>query len=254
MKLLVANALEEIGYEQLAIELISNVNKRNLYFMKFIKLKNSLQENSLFEKQLLNDLKNLSKTFPKNWQITLLLADKLRSQKKFKESIELYSKVIENESVENKFAILYSRGIAYERSNQWKKAEKDLSDALEINPNDPYVLNYLAYSWLDRNLNLDKAVKLLEKAVELEPNDGYIIDSLGWAFYLTGLIDKSIFYLEKAVSMMPNDATLNDHLGDAYWKSGRRKEASSQWKRVLIIEPNFKNKEKILEKLELGIK
>ena len=254
MKLLVANALEEIGYEQLAIELISNVNKRNLYFMKFIKLKNSLQENSLFEKQLLNDLKNLSKTFPKNWQITLLLADKLRSQKKFKESIELYSKVIENESVENKFSILYSRGIAYERSNQWNKAEKDLSDALEINPNDPYVLNYLAYSWLDRNLNLDKAVKLLEKAVELEPNDGYIIDSLGWAFYLTGLIDKSIFYLEKAVSMMPNDATLNDHLGDAYWKSGRRKEASSQWKRVLIIEPNFKNKEKILEKLELGIK
>ena len=254
MKLLVANALEEIGYEQLAIELISNVNKRNLYFMKFIKLKNSLQENSLFEKQLLDDLKNLSKTFPKNWQITLLLADKLRSQKKFKESIELYSKVIENELVENKFAILYSRGIAYERSNQWKKAEKDLSDALEINPNDPYVLNYLAYSWLDRNLNLDKAVKLLEKAVELEPNDGYIIDSLGWAFYLTGLIDKSIFYLEKAVSMMPNDATLNDHLGDAYWKSGRRKEASSQWKRVLIIEPNFKNKEKILEKLELGIK
>ena len=95
---------------------------------------------------------------------------------------------------------------------------------------------------------------MLEKAVELEPNDGYIIDSLGWAFYLTGLIDKSIFYLEKAVSMMPNDATLNDHLGDAYWKSGRRKEASSQWKRVLIIEPNFKNKEKILEKLELGIK
>jgi len=254
MKLLVANALEEIGYEQLAIELISTVNKRNLYFMKFIKLKNSLQENSLFEKQLLNELKNLSKTFPKNWQITLLLADKLRSQKKFKESIELYSEVIENESVENKFSILYSRGIAYERSNQWKKAEKDLSDALEINPNDPYVLNYLAYSWLDRNLNLDKAVKLLEKAVELEPNDGYIIDSLGWAFYLTGLIDKSIFYLEKAVSMMPNDATLNDHLGDAYWKSGRRKEASSQWKRVLIIEPNFKNKEKILEKLELGIK
>ena len=112
----------------------------------------------------------------------------------------------------------------------------------------------MAYSWLDRNLNLDKAVKLLENAVELEPNDGYIIDSLGWAFYLTGLIDKSIFYLEKAVSMMPNDATLNDHLGDAYWKSGRRKEASSQWKRVLIIEPNFKNKEKILEILELGIK
>ncbi len=254
MKLLLVNALEEIGYEQLAVDLISNVNQRDLYFMKFIKIKNSLQENSLSEKQLLNDLKNLSEIYPKNWQISLLLADKLRSQKKFKESIELYSNVIENELVENKFAILYSRGIAYERSNQWNKAEKDLTDALEINPNDPYVLNYLAYSWLDRNQNLNKAVNLLEKAVELEPNDGYIIDSLGWAFYLTGVIDKSIFYLEKAVSIMPNDATLNDHLGDAYWKSGRTKEANSQWKRVLIIDPNFKNKEKILEKLELGIK
>ncbi len=254
MKLLVANALEEIGYEQLTVDLISNVNKRNLYFMKFIKLKNSLQENSSSERQLLDDLQNLSKTFPKNWQITLLLADKLRSQKKFKESIELYSNVIKNELVENKFAVLYSRGIAYERLNEWTKAEKDLTDALEINPNDPYVLNYLAYSWLDRNLNLDKAVNLLKKAVELEPNDGYIIDSLGWAFYLTGVIDKSIFYLEKAVSIMPNDATLNDHLGDAYWKSGRKQEANSQWKRVLIIDPNFKNKEKILEKLKLGIK
>ena len=254
MKLLVANALEEIGYEQLTVDLISNVNKRNLYFMKFIKFKNSLQENSSSERQLLDDLQNLSKTFPKNWQITLLLADKLRSQKKFKESIELYSNVIKNELVENKFAILYSRGIAYERLNEWTKAEKDLTDALEINPNDPYVLNYLAYSWLDRNLNLDKAVNLLKKAVELEPNDGYIIDSLGWAFYLTGVIDKSIFYLEKAVSIMPNDATLNDHLGDAYWKSGRKQEANSQWKRVLIIDPNFKNKEKILEKLKLGIK
>ena len=254
MKLLLVNALEEIGYEQVAVDLISSVNKRNLYFMKFIKLKNSLSENFLSERQLIDDLKNLSKTFPKNWQITLLLADRLRSQKKFKESIELYSNVIENELVENKFAVLYSRGIAYERLNDWNNAEKDLSDALEINPNDPYVLNYLAYSWLDRNLNLDKAVNLLKKAVELEPNDGYIIDSLGWAFYLTGVIDKSIFYLEKAVSIMPNDATLNDHLGDAYWKSGRKQEANSQWKRVLIIDPNFKNKEKILKKLELGIK
>ena len=254
MKLLVVNALEEIGYKQLAVNLISNINKRNLYYMKFIKLKHSLQENSFAEKKLLADLQDLSKTFPKNWQITLLLADKLRSKKKYQESIELYSNVIENELVENRFAILYSRGIAYERLNEWQKAEKDLMDALEINPNDPYVLNYLAYSWLDRNLHLDKALNLLKKAVELEPNDGYIIDSLGWAFYLTGVFDKSIFYLEKAVSIMPNDATLNDHLGDAYWKSGRKQEANSQWKRVLIIDPNFKNKERILEKLEVGIK
>ena len=103
-------------------------------------------------------------------------------------------------------------------------------------------------------MNLEDALKLLEKAVELEPNDGYIIDSLGWAFYLTGVFEKSIFYLEKAVSIMPNDATLNDHLGDAYWKYGRKKEAISQWERVLIIDPNFKNKEKIKNKINVGIK
>ena len=114
--------------------------------------------------------------------------------------------------------------------NEWNKAEKDLTDALEINPNDPYVLNYLAYSWLDRNLNLDKAVNLLKKAVELEPNDGYIIDSLGWAFYLTGVIDKSIFYLEKAVSIMPNDATLNDHLEMLIGSQGESKKQTHSGK------------------------
>ena len=120
-------------------------------------------------------------------------------------------------------ASFYSRGIAFERLNNWESAEKDLKRALELNPNDPYVLNYLAYSWLDRNINIKKALNYLIKAVEIEPTDGYIIDSLGWAYYLSGIYDMSVYYLEKAVSIMPSDATLNDHLGDAYWKSERKK-------------------------------
>ena len=102
-------------------------------------------------------------------------------------------------------------------------------------------------------MNIDLALNLLEKAVELEPSDGYILDSLGWAHYLSNSYEKSVYFLEKAVSFLPNDPTLNDHLGDAYWKSGRYDEAQSQWKRVLIIDPEFKNKDDVKKKIELGI-
>ena len=111
----------------------------------------------------------------------------------------------------------------------------------------------MGYSWLDRNENIKKALVLLETAVEIEPSDAYIVDSLGWAYYLSGSLEKSVFYLEKAVSLLPNDATLNDHLGDAYWKTGRKKEAISQWKRVLIFDPDFKKKEIIKKKIINGL-
>ena len=253
-RLLIVNAFNEIGFNQMALDSLSKINERNTYFMSFIKIKSNLYDEIINKKSFLNELKSLSQSYPNNWEIKLLLADKFRSLEKYQESIDLYSSVIDNNLIDNKLPVLYSRGIAYERLNKWSEAEKDLKEALLINPNDPYILNYLGYSWLDRNINLEDALKLLEKAVELEPNDGYIIDSLGWAFYLTGVFDKSIFYLEKAVSIMPNDATLNDHLGDAYWKYGRKKEAISQWERVLIIDPNFKNKEKIKNKINMGIK
>ncbi len=253
-RLLIVNAFNEIGFNQMALDSLSKINERNTYFMSFIKIKSNLYDEIINKKSFLNELKSLSQSYPNNWEIKLLLADKFRSLEKYQESIDLYSSVIDNNLIDNKLPVLYSRGIAYERLNKWSEAEKDLKEALLINPNDPYILNYLGYSWLDRNMNLEDALKLLEKAVELEPNDGYIIDSLGWAFYLTGVFEKSIFYLEKAVSIMPNDATLNDHLGDAYWKYGRKKEAISQWERVLIIDPNFKNKEKIKNKINVGIK
>ena len=103
--------------------------------------------------------------------------------------------------------------------------------AMNLKPNDPYVINYLAYSWLDRNINIEKALNYLIKAVEIEPTDGYILDSLGWAYYLSNSFEQSIYFLEKAVSILPSDPTLNDHLGDAYWKSERYDEAKSQWKK-----------------------
>ena len=253
MRLLLASSFELIDLENNADEVVSQVNTKNPYFMKFLKLRVSLNDEIKKKNKIKPLLEELIKNHPKNWELKILLADIYRTEKNYDGSINLYSQIIEDVFDENKWSIFYSRGIAYERSNKWEKAEEDLKMAMTLQPNDPYVINYLAYSWLDRKMNIDLALNLLEKAVELEPSDGYILDSLGWAHYLSNSYEKSVYFLEKAVSFLPNDPTLNDHLGDAYWKSGRYDEAQSQWKRVLIIDPEFKNKDDVKKKIELGI-
>ena len=253
MRLLLASSFELIDLENNADEIVSQVNTKNPYFMKFLKLRVSLNDEIKKKNKIKPLLEELIKNHPKNWELKILLADIYRTEKNYDGSINLYSQIIEDVLEENKWSIFYSRGIAYERLNKWEKAEEDLKMAMTLQPNDPYVINYLAYSWLDRKMNIDLALNLLEKAVELEPSDGYILDSLGWAHYLSNSYEKSVYFLEKAVSFLPNDPTLNDHLGDAYWKSGRYDEAQSQWKRVLIIDPEFKNKDDVKKKIELGI-
>lgn len=253
MRLLLSSSFEIIDLENNADEIVSQVNTKNPYYMKFLKLRVSLSDEIKRKNKIKPLLEELINNHPKNWELKILLADIYRTEKNYDESINLYSQIIENVFDENKWSIFYSRGIAYERLNKWEKAEEDLKMAMTLQPNDPYVINYLAYSWLDRKMNIDLALNLLEKAVELEPSDGYILDSLGWAHYLSNSYEKSVYFLEKAVSFLPNDPTLNDHLGDAYWKSGRYDEAQSQWKRVLIIDPEFKNKDDVKKKIELGI-
>ena len=253
MRLLLASSFELIDLENNADEIVSQVNTKNPYYMKFLKLRVSLNDEIKMKNKIKPLLEELIKNHPKNWELKILLADIYRTEKNYDGSINLYSQIIEDVLDENKWSIFYSRGIAYERLNKWEKAEEDLKMAMTLQPNDPYVINYLAYSWLDRKMNIDLALNLLEKAVELEPSDGYILDSLGWAHYLSNSYEKSVYFLEKAVSFLPNDPTLNDHLGDAYWKSGRYDEAQSQWKRVLIIDPEFKNKDDVKKKIELGI-
>ena len=253
MRLLLASSFELIDLENNADEIVSQVNTKNPYYMKFLKLRVSLNDEIKKKNKIKPLLEELIKNHPKNWELKILLADIYRTEKNYNGSINLYSQIIEDVLDENKWSIFYSRGIAYERLNKWEKAEEDLKMAMTLQPNDPYVINYLAYSWLDRKMNIDLALNLLEKAVELEPSDGYILDSLGWAHYLSNSYEKSVYFLEKAVSFLPNDPTLNDHLGDAYWKSGRYDEAQSQWKRVLIIDPEFKNKDDVKKKIELGI-
>jgi Flp pilus assembly protein TadD len=146
--------------------------------------------------------------------------------------VDAYTKALEITGGESPadWRFYYVRGIANERAKHWPQAEADFLKALDLNPDQPSVLNYLGYSWIDMDMNLDEALGMIEKAVEAQPQDGYVVDSLGWAFYKLGRIDEAVETLERAVMLRPNDAEINDHLGDAYWKAGRRLEAEFQWK------------------------
>jgi Flp pilus assembly protein TadD len=136
------------------------------------------------------------------------------------------------------WSLLYARGIALERSKKWNRAEADFLRALEFEPEQPYVLNYLGYSWVEKGINLKKALAMIRKAVELRPNDGYIVDSLGWGLYQLGKMDEAVRELERAVELRAEDPIINDHLGDAYWQVGRRQEARFQWSRALSLDPD----------------
>jgi Flp pilus assembly protein TadD len=183
------------------------------------------------------------------------LADLLRSKKRFSESVEAYDAAIERIGTIGKrhWTLLYSRGIALERSSQWLRAEEDFITALRLKPDQPYVLNYLGYSWVDQGINLARAQKMIERAVELRPNDGYIVDSLGWVLYRLGDFPRAAKQLERAVELRPQDPTINDHLGDAYWRVGRAAEARFQWRRALSLDPEPDQVSTIRDKISNGL-
>lgn len=183
------------------------------------------------------------------------LGDLLRSNKRFEESVDAYDRAIDllTDIDKRHWTILYSRGISLERSKQWERAERDFKRALELNPDQPYVLNYLGYSWVDQGINLERARKMIVRAVELRPNDGYIVDSLGWVLYRMKDFDGAVRHLERAVELRPNDPTINDHLGDAYWRVGRYIEARFQWQRALALKPEEDQISAIEDKLLRGL-
>jgi tetratricopeptide (TPR) repeat protein len=149
--------------------------------------------------------------------------------------------------------VYFLRGAARERQAKWEGSEADLKRALELEPENATVLNYLGYSWIDRGVNLEEGFGLIRQAVALEPDSGHIVDSLGWAHYRLGEYEQAVEYLERAATLLPADVVVNDHLGDAYWKTGRRKEAGFQWRRVLKLDPPAEDRERIEQKLLGGL-
>ncbi len=200
-------------------------------------------------------LETLIEAHPDRYQPTFTMANILRGHSKFAEAAEYYGKAIDllDKIEERHWTVFYFRGICFERSKQWHKAEADFLKALELHPDQPLVLNYLGYSWVEKRHNLDEAIRMIRKAVELRPNDGYIVDSLGWAYYQMKEFDLAVKELERAVELRPEDPVINDHLGDAYWQVGRRIEAVFQWSHARDFKPEPEYLERILLKLEHGL-
>ena len=254
LRLLLANNYNKVGFYDKSLMHLKSINNNSPYSHNSIFLKFNLLNNLGKKDELINSLK-FEDSVNENNKIKLLLADVHRGQGLYEKALEYYNSVIDEiDKPRNKdWNIFYSRGITNERLKNWDNADKDFLMSLKLNPNEPYVLNYLGYSWLERKININKALEILSLAANLEPNDAYIIDSLGWAHFLSGNFSKSIDFLELAVTMSPNDSTLNDHLGDAYWKMGRYREAVSQWKRILVFDPNFERKNEIKTKILSGL-
>ena len=183
------------------------------------------------------------------------LGDLLRARNRFAEAVTAYDAALERIGQPSAvdWPLLYARGIAHERSGAWPRAEADFKRALELSPEQPYVLNYLAYTWVEQGNALPEARRMLERAVELRPNDGNIVDSLGWALFKMGDIPGAIRWLERAVELEPRNSVINDHLGDAYWAAGRQREARFQWSRALGLEPEPDDIAKIEVKLRDGL-
>ncbi len=192
---------------------------------------------------------------PKDSEAIIALGNILRGRKSFAECAEVYSKAVDNLAVPEKanWVLFYFRGICYERSKQWPKAETDLKKALELFPDQPLVLNYLGYSWVDQGVNLDEGMRMIRRAVEQRPDDGYIVDSLGWANFRIGNYEDAVKDLDRAVELKPDDSTINDHLGDAYWRVGRVLEAHFQWSHAKDLNPDPEELPKIEEKIKSGL-
>lgn len=203
-------------------------------------------------------LQNLIKKKSESHLPYLDLGDTYMLAKRYPQAIEAYTQALDKISGTQRrggWMIYYSRGTAYERNNQWDKAEDDFLHALLLNPDQPLTLNYLGYSWLERGKNVEQAKEMLERALLKSSQSGAIADSLGWAYYLTKEYDKSVAILEIAVALDAGSGVINDHLGDAYWRSGRKREARFQWRKALDLNDDFAagDRDRVRLKLDKGL-
>ena len=200
--------------------------------------------------------KSYSNLIKKEVYETFDYAEFLKNNEKFKESIPLYSEILNRISKDHP---LYTeatdgRGVAYERIGEWDKAEEDLLASLKVNPDQAYVINYLAYSWIEKGIKIKKSLNMLEKANKLRSNDPYIIDSLGWALFKLKRYEEAQDYLQLAVKLMPADPIVNDHYGDSLWKNGKEIQARYYWNYVLNLKKTEdKLKKTIEQKLIKGL-
>ena len=240
-------------------EILESFNKKNEFYYWF-KLKKEAQiiskeQNDKASLDFINS--KFKKIQNPSTKIIFDIANFNKNAKQYKEAIKYYDQILLKIDTNSEFysEILYRRGGSYERIRDYKNSDKDLLKSLEINPDDAYVLNYLAYSWLEREYKIDTALQMLEKAYTQRSNDPYIIDSIGWAYYLVDDYLKAEKFLKRAVELMPADPTVNDHYGDILWKLDRKIQARYFWENVLNLkETEDEMRKNIIDKLIEGLK
>jgi tetratricopeptide (TPR) repeat protein len=201
------------------------------------------------------DLKRLTGDAPNDIEAWTALGDAYRSGEHWADAASAYDHAVRLIGKPDKkdWPLFYARAIAEERSHNWDSAEHDLKAALTLSPDEPQVLNYLGYSWVDQGRNIPDALAMLEKARQLKPFDGYIVDSVGWAYFKLGRYDDAAKALEDAILLVPGDPTINDHLGDAFWRVGKRLDARFQWSHALAFGPDADEKSNLERKLKDGL-
>ncbi len=237
---------------ELAKKILQNFRKEDEIYNWFKIKKNTqflIEQKS--EKVAINYFeKKIDKLEKRSNKILYDIGNIYKKFKNYEKAIEYYTKVLSNiDNSSNTYAdILYRRGGAFERIGNYEKADIDLLESLQVRPDDAYSLNYLAYSWLERNHNIEDAIQMLEKAYNSKENDPYITDSVGWGYYLMGDYNKAEKYLRRAVELMPHDPIVNDHYGDVLWQLNRKLQANYFWKNVLEFEDTEEKMKKNIKK------
>lgn len=250
-----ANVHETTKHYDAAIATYNRI-ERNTPLESSVEIRKAINLNMLDRvdeaRQLLEDV---AKRDPTDVKPLDALGSIMRARKRYDEAIDYYGRAIAllPKPEKQHWSFWYARGTSYERTKKWPLAEADLQRALQLYPDQPMILNYLGYSWIDQNKNLKQGMALIEKAVTLKPDDGYIVDSLGWAHYKLGNYKEAARFLERAVELRPEDPVLNDHLGDALWRVGREREARYQWEQSLTLKPELEDAARTQMKIQRGL-
>ena len=253
--LLTAQVLENMGQYKLATKVYQKISPDNpIFHLAELGRAEALRDSGYVEAAI-EALENLTRSHPTMVRAYRTLGNILRDEERYQEAIEAFDDALELTGSEDASAwrLFYARGIAYERSKNWPKADRDFREALRLNPDQPLVLNYLGYSLVEKKLHLDEALSMIEKAVSLRPGSGFIVDSLGWVLFRMQQYEEAVPHLERAAELEPVDPIINDHLGDVYWAVGRKREAHFQWQRALSFDPEEAEADRIRRKLNVGL-
>lgn len=255
LQLMVGDLLEAFDREDDANRIYARVNPVSpMAWPARLSIARNLEQTDRFD-EAAKMLRELARERPNDPEPLTELGDMYRKRDRFAEAVEAYDAGFARIGTlePRHWRLLYVRGIALERTKDWPRAEADFLKALEFEPDQPFVLNYLGYSWVEQGRNLERAEAMIRKAVDLRPTDGYIVDSLGWVLHRLGRDDEAVEQMERATELNPQDPVINDHLGDVYWSVGRQREARFQWRTVLSLNPEPDLKAQVEAKLEHGL-